>query len=220
MRDDILACGNAIDTYYKERRIGMFHSLIPRFGTEAIVVKYFKAQSWKERLLDIAQRFDTHRKDIQSALSMRIAVGVDDMASKLDAIMTSHFEHRSSWEKRIESQIDKYGSRAECIGDDIKLQRLVALSEDFAIGSRPKMIPDGIELVKSVDIVRREIYASLDTLCQKNADIFERKLGLQTKQLEETVVASAKYVIDQLSGPYDRLQNEVRHPSLPSVSEN
>jgi hypothetical protein len=43
------------------------------------------------------------------------------------------------------------------------------------------MIPDGIELVKSMDIVRRKIYAALDTLCQKNEDIFQRKFGLQTK---------------------------------------
>jgi hypothetical protein len=97
----------------------VFLSLIHRSRTEFIAANYFKAQSLKERLLNFAQRFDTHRKHIQSALSVRIAVGMENMVSKLDAIMTSHFEHRS-WEKRLGLQIDTYGSRAECIEDDIK----------------------------------------------------------------------------------------------------
>jgi len=50
---------------------------------------------------------------------------------------------------------------------------------------------------------------SLDALCERNLNMFELKLNFHTQKMEETILNSARFVVRTLSGPSDRLRNEV-----------
>lgn len=57
--------------------------------------------------------------------------------------------------------------------------------------------------------VKKELELSLDTLCDKNLNKFEMKLSFHAQQMELAIANSAQLVIQSLSGPSDRLVNEV-----------
>ncbi|KAF8875695.1 hypothetical protein BD779DRAFT_1678108 [Infundibulicybe gibba] len=70
------------------------------------------------------------------------------------------------------------------------------------------LVPNNPRNVDALSALKDSIHTSLDALCNRNSEIFYRKLDLQMERLEYAVEMSAKYVVRELSGPYDRLQDE------------
>lgn len=69
--DDIKACSNACDTYSKKR----------------LLAKVFQGPMWDTKLVAFAGSFTKRRTEFEFALSVHTALGVDQLNSKVSAVM-------------------------------------------------------------------------------------------------------------------------------------
>ncbi|KAF8869522.1 hypothetical protein BD779DRAFT_1479771 [Infundibulicybe gibba] len=189
VRLDIQDCGNAIDTYCKEPRLGI------------------RMEEYPSR---IHSKFEGRRGEIQLMLSLRTAGAVDGITSKVDAMRESLdllFTQQEDWERRLESRIPGFGPDQSWMEDDDTLRHLVSITSDPLLNPST-LVPNNPRNVDALAALKGSMHTSLDALCIRNSEIFYRKLDLQTERLKDAVEMSAKYVIRELSGPYDRLWNE------------
>jgi hypothetical protein len=85
--EDIRRCANTCDTYLKLVFIWFNTSPLLIVGfRKKILVKIFSGFIWEGRLLEFVEIFANRRKDFESALTIHIAVGVDNANTKLNAV--------------------------------------------------------------------------------------------------------------------------------------
>ncbi|KAF8153021.1 hypothetical protein B0H34DRAFT_721867 [Crassisporium funariophilum] len=195
---EIRSCANSIDTYYKESRF----------------VKFWKAQDWKDRMLEHINAFNKYGLQLQQALSIRTASGVDNLVSKMDQLLTRLFIPQTDWEKKLVTQTRELGDPREWIGDTDILQMLARTAHDPVLRMSSSIItqeqmsrddPGGFRAATVVEKMKTDLRLSLDSLCDKNIDVFVWKLDLQTQSLQDAITTSAREVVRTLSGPHDRL---------------
>ncbi|KAH9481745.1 hypothetical protein JR316_0006272 [Psilocybe cubensis] len=200
IQKEIKSCGNSIDTYYNESRF----------------VKFWKSQDWKERILAHIEKFNKFRIELQQALSIQVASGVEDLVSKMDIVLARFFTPKHDWEKALDARTQQSnnnsgnnGSTNLWAGDTSTLQSLIALTQDPAsIASDNAASPMAFAADMQLFKVKRELESSLDALCDRNMGKFEMKLSFHAQQMEQAIANSAQLVIQSLSGPSDRLANE------------
>uniref|UniRef100_A0A8H7Y3G6 ZZ-type domain-containing protein n=1 Tax=Psilocybe cubensis TaxID=181762 RepID=A0A8H7Y3G6_PSICU len=198
IQKEIKACGNSIDTYYKESRF----------------VKFWKAQDWKNRMLGHINQFNQLRNELQQTLSVQVASGVEDIAVKMDEVLSRLYAPRYDWEKSLDMKTRglEFMDPSWIEGPDT-LRNLLLDTNDPSL---PAMSPAGQAKDISTQIatdmqlskVKREIQSSLDALCDRNMDMFELRLNFHAQQMEQVIMNSAHLVIQSLSGPSDRLLNK------------
>jgi len=149
--------------------------------------------------------FNRFRLLLQQALSIQIASGVDDLVFKMDLVLGSLFSPKADWEKDLASQSRRLGKLGDWIDDDTTLVSLVSTSKDPSLNLEG---PD-FQILSELQQLKNDLGLSLDKLCEQNLDRFELKLNLHTQQMQEAILNSARFVVRTLSGPYDRLYNEV-----------
>lgn len=188
-------------------------------------VKYFLARDWKDKILAFAEKFDKHHGEIAIALSLHGNFQNDFIVSKVKELSTAFFDYQSAIEKRIKAKVEEYGGQKECLGDDNKLKELLLVSKDYsdrtdgAVAQKPSKDKDKDRTAKLGDLmgaVRNDIEKKLEELLKANYVTFERKLNLK---MEGLVSGAVREVIRELSGPHDRVQNEVRNLYLVLVPE-
>ncbi|KAF9484260.1 hypothetical protein BDN70DRAFT_872756 [Pholiota conissans] len=199
---EIKACGNSMDTYYKETRF----------------VKFWKSQEWKDRILGHATKFNEFRILIQQTLSIQVASDVGTVLEKMNVLLFRLYSPKADWEKEIVAKTRQLGKpkdskdSKDLISDSNSLQTLVAITKDPLLDSTledEKANKPGFQsaLPSHIEQLRKELHLSLDVLCERNQEMFELKLNYHTQQLQEAILNSAQYVVQSLSGPYDRLRD-------------
>ncbi|KJA23767.1 hypothetical protein HYPSUDRAFT_66143 [Hypholoma sublateritium FD-334 SS-4] len=200
---EIRACGNSMDTYYGEKRI----------------VKFWKSLDWKERIMNHISLFEKYRILLQQTLSVQVASDVNSLVNKMDTLLLRLFAPKADWEKDVATrtrQLTKARESKELINDTASLQTLINLTKDPLLDSKdmgedsfPGASADfRAALPTQIEQLKKDLNLSLDTLCERNQEMFELKLNFHTRQLQEAILNSAQYVVQSLSGPYDRLHNE------------
>jgi len=191
-------------------------------------------------MLEYVQTFNTFRLTLQQTLQIRVASGVDDLNAKMNVVLTRLFDTRYDWEKKLLDRTKKLGNSSRWINDPKILQQLVLASNDHEINPKvfdPKTKADSITSASTtaadsdsnfmdwnknfIEGIREELHTSLEVLCDKNMELFKTKLKLHEARMEEAINRSADHIIRALSGPYDRLENEVsRFPFLGMPAAN
>ncbi|KAJ3509167.1 hypothetical protein NLJ89_g5363 [Agrocybe chaxingu] len=212
---DITDCGNSIDTYYKEHR----------------VLKFFRAEEWKQRLLGYVETFNNHRLSLQQTLQIQVVAGVDDLNFKMDLILKSLFDQKYDWEKTLATKTRQLGNRSRWMNNTKIIAELVKISNDHQVDpsvfnpksskSARSSTSDASTAVAAttesntmdwhahfIENIKEELNTSLEDLCERNRTLFETKLNFHTKRIEDAISKSAQRVIRALSGPYDRLDHE------------
>jgi len=156
-------------------------------------------------MLSYIAEFSQYRTLLQQALSIQMASGVSDLVTKMDVLLSSVFEPTSDWEKTLITKTRQLGAPSSWMQDTATLTSLIASSEESSIVD--VRMTSGTQLQK----IRMELAVSLDILCERNAEMFDLKLSMHSTKIQETIVNSAHHVVKTLSGPYDRLHNEVLH---------
>lgn len=205
---DIKRCGSACDAYTKK----------------GFLARTVKANIYEARLAEFAQKFGDHRSTLELALSVHTTIGVDvangkldsqeqmlkRMDKKLDMIMLFR-KLDTPREKEIMKFIEQHGGVKSCIGNDEYLEELVAKSGDSlsrisgrsgGSGRRSNDLP---EIRKRL---MKEIQEDIDEAFNRNMVLFERKLDMQNKQLNETLRQESDHVISALlAGAHDRIND-------------
>ena len=167
-------------------------------------------------MLGYIEEFNGYRVLLMQGLSIEMATGVDSLVSKMDTMLSRLFTPKLDWEKDLVTKTRALGDVNTWVGDSSTLQALVSAAND------PKFERSlGITKDSEIESTRDGLLLSLNTLCERNMEIFELKLDLHTRQLQESIEHSAQYVVRTLSGPHDRLFHEVLDfSSLLSVFAN
>jgi hypothetical protein len=155
-------------------------------------------------MLGYIEEFNGYRVLLMQGLSIEMATGVDSLVSKMDTMLSRLFTPKLDWEKDLVTKTRALGDVNTWVGDSSTLQALVSAAND------PKFERSlGITKDSEIESTRDGLLLSLNTLCERNMEIFELKLDLHTRQLQESIEHSAQYVVRTLSGPHDRLFHEV-----------
>ena len=170
-------------------------------------MKFWKSADWKQRVLGHIKEFNRFRLLLQEALAIQVASGVDDLVSKMDMVLASLFSPKADWETELASQSRRLGKMEAWINDDETLLSLVSTSKDPSWNMNAEK--SNLEFLTALQHLKKDLGMSLDQLCERNLDMFELKLKLHTQQIQEAILNSARFVVRTVSGPHDRLHNEV-----------
>jgi hypothetical protein len=160
-------------------------------------------------MLGYIEEFNGYRVLLMQALSIEIASGVDSLVSKMDTMLSRLFSPKLDWEKDLVTKTRGLGDVNTWVRDSSTLQSLVSGANDPRFEGSVTTVSFNITADSEIESTRNGLLLSLDTLCERNMEIFELKLDLHTRQLQQSIEHSAQYVVRTLSGPYDRLFHEV-----------
>ncbi|KAH9481752.1 hypothetical protein JR316_0006279 [Psilocybe cubensis] len=167
-------------------------------------------------LLAVQKEIKAFRLELQQTLSIQVASNVEDLVAKMDTVLSRFFTPKSDWEKNLDVKTRNLGSPSTWIQNTSTLQSLISDTNDpsmplpapaYEDSSASMSMSFGTEM--QLSNIKKELQLSVDDLCDKNMDMFELKLSFHTQQMEKAIADSAILVIQSLSGPCDRVVNEV-----------
>lgn len=190
-----------------------------------------KGPIYEGRLANFSQTFLDRRDEIQFALQMHMASGVDQanttlgslsesvsaMDAKLD--MAALFRRLDSpAEREIGQYVESHGGAKACMANDAALADLEKLARKKEESAGAVAVSQQARSnVKTSDIVeglRVELSEDVEQVLKKNMVVFERKFEMQKRQLEQMMTAIVKREGDRvisavISGPHDRILDPV-----------
>lgn len=201
------------------------------YNVDSSAARTVKASIYEARLAEFAQKFAEHKSTLELSLSLHTTIGVDVANEKLDdqGQMLKKIDKKLDMimifrkldtprEREVQKFIEERGGVKACISNDEYLEELVAKSGDSlsrisgrsgGSGRRSNDLP---EIRKRL---MKEIQEDIDDAFSRNMVLFERKLDMQNKQLNETLRQESDHIINALmAGSHDRINDPVRIRSL------
>lgn len=191
-------CGNAIDRYYKSKKIS----------------RYFKASQWEEVFVSYATEFARLRGDIQASLAIRTSLLLDDGLSrvvqvdlKLEAVLTL-LRKRSRLEEYVSQAMALHGGFEVCLKGGNVLREIAAATyrQLNAYRSTGSSAP-GPDLASLLSDLRTPLEIQL----QENRAIFDvvlETVSADLAQLQDTVAAAEERIVRAFtSGPHKRVKD-------------
>jgi hypothetical protein len=186
-----------------------------------------KANVYETKLAEFAQRFADHRSTLELSFSLHTTIGVDTANTKLDGqqemlrrvnkkldMIMLFRKLDTPREKEVQKFIEEHGGVKACINNDEHLEGLIAKSGDSLSRISGRGSGSGRRSNDLLEIRKRltkEIQEDIDEAFNRNMVLFERKLDMQNKQLNETLRQESDHVISALlAGAHDRINDPVR----------
>nr|GAT59291.1 predicted protein [Mycena chlorophos] len=213
MRKDILQCYNVLNA--QEKR--------------SFSIKFLKASIWGKELATYADRFTKRRSELQFALTMRIAVKVDEVNEKLTLVrLTKMFAAMASpQERQIGDWIRHNGNAEAVLKSDSKCAKL--LEFEATLPGSTSRAPHGAQAAspakteedkrqsgqKAITALRKEYKEDIHQIIQDNFQVFSAKFQVSldslARDLGEKIEHQGDRVIDYLerSGPKSRIKNKI-----------
>ncbi|KXN86242.1 hypothetical protein AN958_10320 [Leucoagaricus sp. SymC.cos] len=223
---DIKKCGSACDAYLKKGFLGKFLlDCLTKLRLRRHAARTVKATIYEARLADFAQKFLEHRSTLGMALSLHTTIGVDAANGKLDSqdqllkrmdkkldMILLFRKLDTPREKEVMKFIEEHGGVKACLNNDEYLEELVAKSGDSlsrisgrGAGGSGRRSNDLPEIRKRLN---KEFQEDIDEAFNRNMVLFERKLDMQNKQLNETLRQESDHIISVLlTGAHDRIND-------------
>ncbi|KAJ6608452.1 hypothetical protein B0H10DRAFT_1815812 [Mycena sp. CBHHK59/15] len=196
---DMTACGSACDVYVKK----------------SFLAKTLKSKIYEGRLAGYVASFATHKQEIRLALAVHTALGVDAANRKLDAAgaqlqsadahlrtlgrqMDALFRRLDTPRERDAARLiaDKGGAHAVVESDGALTELLAKSGEASGAG----------DIAAARKALTRELAEDVDAAFARNATLFDRKLEMQGRQLEDAMAETGKHIISVLSaGAHEKI---------------
>ncbi|KAG6853344.1 hypothetical protein C0991_005075 [Blastosporella zonata] len=200
-------CASACDFYLKKSLIPIILISMPRPG------KYVKSVIYETRFAKYAAQFSEYEVQLQHALTVTTAVGVDALNQKMDdqatrlqeiqAQMTKLFAHLDSpVEKEIRSILERGGGALSSIADNQVLQDLMEKSGEGASKSTSLFEKD--KLVAMRQSLHKELTEDIESALQQNLVLFKGKLDIQKRELD-TIKWQNDRILSYVSGGHERI---------------
>ncbi|KAF9557962.1 hypothetical protein CPC08DRAFT_709992 [Agrocybe pediades] len=204
---DIKECGSACDAYMKKNFLAMAT----------------KAKVYESRFAEFIEKFESHRQKLLDAFMTHAAQGVDlinekvcDLGQQLQRVedgietitdVANALLHSLS--PRRETDVvefaSKHGGFESCLKDDELFKELLSRSGETWL---QMSVNEGVTSTRVTvkDELLRELMEDVDTTFQRNMVVFDRKLKMQERQLENTIKSESRIIIQTLSsGAHDRI---------------
>ncbi|KAF9000403.1 hypothetical protein BDQ17DRAFT_1327703 [Cyathus striatus] len=199
IEQDIRRCGSDCEVYVNK----------------SVLRKFIKSPIYEARFSEHARHFITHRNALQSILTTHTAGRAEDTNRKLDSQRIQLIDIQDQIkelfkrldtpkEKVIRKIIEDAGGAGACLSNDFVLRELVVKSED-------ESFREGLEKDVNLQIVRdnlqQELFEDLDKLFQQNFVMFEVKLGMQEKQIQDSITKLGDQIASKFSCGYERVND-------------
>nr|GAT46821.1 predicted protein [Mycena chlorophos] len=203
MKSDIVNCYNVLNA--QEKR--------------SFTIKFLKASVWSKELAIYADRFDKRRKELDSALTVRIANEVHQVNDKMDMVL----EHPQ--EQKIEEWIRQNGNANAVLNSDTKCAQLLEYEAKLP-GSSAHSLPGAPSSGKSEDdkrqanqkavtALRKEYREDIQRIIQDNLQAFATKFEVSLEGLAKDLVEKIEHQGDRVihylerSGPKSRIRDKI-----------
>lgn len=206
IRQDIEDCGNAIDKYYKSK----------------FMVKFFKSSQWANEFLKICNSFSQRTQELQLALNIRTAVGVDIAIDKLDKLIRMLSERETKFEKEVQMR----GGREKCLESNDKLLELLKIAEQRETRPQNKVYADvpTKDISKPVSKITSakgsvaeqhrldasllyELHTPLRSLLDDNRTLFMFKLDTMTSDIKDAIKDSETRIMWAFNSRFRRVKD-------------
>ncbi|KAF9447906.1 hypothetical protein P691DRAFT_775794 [Macrolepiota fuliginosa MF-IS2] len=200
----IRECGSACDVYMKK----------------SFLSRVLKSKIYEHRLAGWAKVFVNYTLELDRAVTVHIALGVDGANQKLDkqqvtlkGIENSMLEIFRKLETPREREVAKFlednGGAKACIEKDSLLLKLVAKTGDSisSIAQRPN--PKGSDEVGAArKNLLKELTEDVDEIFRKNLAVYEAKMAIQSQQVVDVVERQGYQIMSVLlSGTHDKIKD-------------
>ncbi|KAH9484737.1 hypothetical protein JR316_0001637 [Psilocybe cubensis] len=202
---DVRSCASDCDAYLKK----------------GLLARTVKATAYETRLAEYVTRFEEYRRKVELAFAMHTSLGVDVANDKLTGIesrlrsIEDRIQDTLALFRRLETVrehdlkkfIEEHGGVKACLSNDESLEELVLRS-----GEASSRISGRDTSRRSSDLpsirkrLLKEVAEDIDEAFERNMVLFERKLEMQKRQMEDTVIHESDRVIQTLTaGAHDQI---------------
>ncbi len=188
------------------------------------LAKTLKSKIYEGRLADYAAKFMGYRDDVDKALTVHIALGVDaanvkldgqssqlqSIETKLDMLQTVFRKLDTPREREVLDFIEQNGGSKAVIERDDLVQNLVKKSGETMANLVDKSVNSKSDIDSVREKLRKELAEDLDVVLKRNFSLFDRKLEIQYRNLTEALEKQGQYIVTALSaGTHDKIKDLV-----------
>ncbi|KAF8069331.1 hypothetical protein FPV67DRAFT_1492030 [Lyophyllum atratum] len=195
--DSIKECASACDLYMKK----------------SLIRKYLKSPIYEARLASYAAQFAEFKAELEHALAIHTALGVDTANQKLD-VQTAHLRDLQSQMRALflrldtprEAEIrtiiqDNGGPKASIIDNNV-LQALLDKSGEDISKFAGRLEGNLQEMRQSLS---NELAEDVDKAFAQNLALFEGKLDIQKREIDDAITRQGDRIIEFFSGGHERI---------------
>jgi hypothetical protein len=165
-----------------------------------------------------------YKDQLDKALTVHIAIGVDTANVKLDTqssklesieekvnVLISVFQRLDTpREKEVKNFIEENGGSAAVVDRNDLVEKLVEKSGESLANLADKTRGGKTEVDSVREKLKKEMAEDLDAVLKRNFALFDRKLEIQSRNIVDAVEKQGQYIISVLStGTYDRIRDIV-----------
>jgi hypothetical protein len=204
-------CAKLCDHYQTKHPIGFYrNSSAMTTDSCPILVKFATSPKWKDKLMDFANTFEEHKKNLQFDLQIQGAATVTETKGLVKDLMALVFEHMCSQQERdLAAFVNSKGGFTKITDDDALLGEALASIESksgpAATGSRQADV--------SLHILRQEINMGPEGLSREDVNAFEQKwytVKDKLTEMKQDIRRESDRVIEAVqSGSHDRIVDRV-----------
>ncbi|KAJ7578160.1 hypothetical protein C8J56DRAFT_797697, partial [Mycena floridula] len=206
--NDIKETGSACDHYLKK----------------GFLAKTVKSKIYEQRLAGYGNLFIKHRENLDFALSIHTALGVDNANVKLDSqrnkletidekldMLLLFRKLDTPREREVYKFIEEKGGAKNCIDNNELLKELIEISGEGIAGVTGSENTKGVNgLAAARRTLTKEMTENVDEAFRKNLDLFGKKLEMQNRQLQQklqdSIQEQGQHIISAIfSGAHDRI---------------
>ncbi|KXN81070.1 hypothetical protein AN958_06143 [Leucoagaricus sp. SymC.cos] len=200
----IQECGSACDAYLKK----------------SFLSRTLKCKVYESRLATWASAFADYRSELERALAVHTAVGVDQANRKLDKQQTTLKNIEGTMleifrkldtpkEREVAKFMDENGGARACIEKDDLLTKLISKSgESISSVAQRSTVKGGDDVATARKALLKELTENVDEIFKKNLVVFEAKMAIQRQQITEVMEKQGQQIMSVLlSGSHERIRD-------------
>ncbi|KAJ3573153.1 hypothetical protein NP233_g2617 [Leucocoprinus birnbaumii] len=202
---DIKECGSACDVYLKK----------------SFIAKTLKSKVYENRLAGYATKFMDYKEELDKALTVHIALGVDaanekldnqstkldDIQQKLDLLTNVFRKLDTPREREVMDFIQESGGPQAVVERNDLVQALVKKSgESLSHVSNKARTAGKSEIDAARETLEKEFTEDLDAVLKKNFTHFDHKLKIQERNIIDVVERQGQFILSALSaGAHEKI---------------
>lgn len=181
-----------------------------------------KCKIYESRLAEWATVFTDYKGELERAVTIHAALGVDEANEKLDkqqatlkgienTMMEIFKKLDTPREREVSKFIEENGGARACIEKDDLLTKLISKTgESISSVAQRSTAKGSDEVVAARKTLLKELTEDVDEVFRKNLAVFEAKMAIQRQQITDAMERQGQQIMSVLlSGAHDRIRDAV-----------
>ena len=166
-------------------------------------------QSWDETFQDLYNKLQSIRKDVESAIITRSALGTEDIRTKLNYLVMEMFHTRSKTDEDFEKEVELRGGHEAVLNDNSKINEIIQVMAKKGGVETAKGRAEDKTVEESLLL---ELRIPLKTQLEQNKKAFHDLLHAATSKIEDAIKHSESRILRYVftDGAFVRVKDPVR----------